>query len=436
MSIKGVPNISLMADRLALYRLRAVLTPLLLIFIRGANTLSKFLLALYVTRYLGLADLGVYGLIVGATTVLPAFAGLGTSDWMIRKVAGAPSAQSGPLMTTRLGMVLLFHLLLQPIAFAANGFMGELLPWRTLMLVGAIALLDHMATDAGDMLIWRGRVLFSNILFFLRAGAWPLVVIAAGILFPETRSLDWLLAGWLAGLVVMWLALAAFVGREHRWRHLRLARREMTRGIAESLPFYIKDVSVAANLYLDRFLVSAFLGIEATGIYTFFWSVANVVHNLALHAIFYPKVTTLVEVARTAPQRFATVLHRMEITTGGVALLVAGVLVAAIPPLLPYLDRPLLNGHMPVLWLVIAATILRLAVDSYNYVLLALHYDKAIALLSLAGPPLSALFYVLLIPPLGLNGAALAYLLSAAALTVPRFVLSRRPPSKRVLAPS
>jgi hypothetical protein len=83
---------------------------------------------------------------------------------------------------------------------------------------------------------------------------------------------------------------------------------------------------------------------------------------------------------------------------------------------------------MSVLWLVVAATVLRLAVDCYNYVLLALHCDRAIALLSLAGPPLSALLYFLLIPLLALNGAGLAYLVSAAALTLPRVVLSRRAP--------
>ncbi len=63
---------------------------------RAGATMSKFLLAIYTARYLGLADLGMYGLLVGATTIVPAIVGLGMTEWTSRRlVAGAGRAFSG-----------------------------------------------------------------------------------------------------------------------------------------------------------------------------------------------------------------------------------------------------------------------------------------------------------------------------------------------------
>ena len=45
-------------------RLRGLARPLLLMAFRIGNIAAKFLLALYTARYLGLVDLGIYGLIV------------------------------------------------------------------------------------------------------------------------------------------------------------------------------------------------------------------------------------------------------------------------------------------------------------------------------------------------------------------------------------
>jgi O-antigen/teichoic acid export membrane protein len=399
---------------------------LLLIAIRGLNTISKFALALYTARYLGLADLGIYGLMVAGTTILPAFAGLGTSDWIIRQIAGAATSRATPLIVTRLAMVLAFHLILQPVAFAANAFLGVPIAWPMAILLGLIAVLEHLGADAGEMLTFRGHAVFANVLMFLRSGLWPLGVIAAGLLLPAARSLEWLMIGWLLGLICMWLVLAIYVARNARWRHLGLDWRWMRTGIRASVPFYLKDMSIAANLYLDRFLVSLFLGLELAGVYTFFWSIANVVHNLALYGVFQPHVAKLIQAARGGAAEFQPVLRRIEIETGGFALMMAVGLIAAVPFLLPYLDRPLLAAHLTVFNIVVAATLLRLAADSYNFVLVALHHDRAMAVVSLLGVPLSAALLTTLIPLLGLNGAGIAYLVTGILLLAPRLVLSRR----------
>lgn len=415
-----------------------LVTPLLLITIRGLNTVSKFALSLYTARYLGLSDLGIYGLLVAGTTILPAFAGFGTNDWIGRQAARSNLAQVGPLMTTRLLVSIAFNLGLQVIAYGINAFLGTPIPWPVMMLFSGVALLEHLSDDAAVMLTYRGHVLLSNVLFFLRAGLWPIGVIALGVLVPAARTLEALIAGWLIGLVLMWIVLAVFVTRRGAWTYMRLDRRLITQGIPQSVPFYLKDMSIATNLYIDRFLVSLLLGLELTGVYTFFWSMANVIHNLSLSAIFMPYLSRLIRAAHESMSEFRALLARAELRTAGFAVFLAIGLMIVLPFIIPYMERPLLSAHLSVFIVVVAATLLRLGVDSYNYVLVALHHDRAIAIISLAAVPLSAALYALLIPLFGLEGAGFAYFLTGALLIIPRLILSRRSalPASAALTPS
>ena len=405
--------------------LSGLLRPLLLIALRGLNTAAKFALALYTARFLGLSELGIYGLIVAVVTMLPAFAGLGTMDWLVRQVAGLPTAKAAPMMVTRLAMVLAFHLVFQPIAISLNLAFDAPVPWSLVALLSLISVADHLASDVGELLTFRGRALLSNILLFVRAGLWPIAVIGWGLFDPAARTLECLLIGWLAGLILMWAIFLAFVAQRGRWRFIKFDWSTMKTGVRRSVPFYIKDISIAVNLYLDRFLVSLFLGLELTGVYTFFWSIANVIHTLALFGTFQPHVAKLLEAGRGRLQDFYALLKRVGIETGGFAVVMAAGLALLVPYLLPYLDRPLLSSHIAVFGLVIVATLLKLAGDCYNYVLLAFHQDRAIVMIALAAIPLSALLNALMLPHWGLAGAATAYLLTSAMLLGARLFVGR-----------
>src|ERR1700730_13063230 len=102
-----------------------LLTQISLLAMRASITVAKFLLAIYTARYLGLADLGIYGLLVAGTTIVPAVAGLGMTDWIIRKIVDVPSAEALPLMAFRSGLTLSIHLLVQPLALAIDLLLGE-----------------------------------------------------------------------------------------------------------------------------------------------------------------------------------------------------------------------------------------------------------------------------------------------------------------------
>jgi O-antigen/teichoic acid export membrane protein len=410
----------------AMFERRRLVTQLVLLANRAAITGAKFLLAIYTARYLGLADLGIYGLLVAGTTIVPAIAGFGMTDWIVRRIVDLPSAQALPLMASRSTLTICVHLVLQPLLLLADVLLGEPVPVRLAALGGLILLLDNLNSEATDMLVARRRILLANGLTFLRAGLWPLLVIAVGLTFPQTRTLEALLIGWAAMLVASSSILLGLLAQGERWRHMRPQWGLFLPQLAGSRALYVKDVSGTLGIFFDRFIISVFLGLELTGVYTFFWSITNVVHTLALVGMLLAQLASLLAAGRKADKtEFHAIERSLQIEIGGWTLLLSLGVAIATPLLLPYLGRPLLEDYLGVFWIILFATMLRIAADGYGYALLALNRDSEIAIVAFVGALASAMLNAILTPLAGLWGAATAYVITAAGLLAIRYYLTR-----------
>src|SRR5690606_30131302 len=94
------------------------------------------------------------------------------------------------------------------------------------------------------------------------------------------RTIEHLLFGWLVALILSWALPIARLATRQRWRSIGFRWTWLRNCIRPSVPFYLNNVNAVGRLYVDRFLVVGFLGLELTGVYTFFWSVANTMHIL------------------------------------------------------------------------------------------------------------------------------------------------------------
>jgi O-antigen/teichoic acid export membrane protein len=196
--------------------------------------------------------------------------------------------------------------------------------------------------------------------------------------------------------------------------------------LAGSRALYVKDVSSTLSIFFDRFIISMFLGLELTGVYTFFWSITNVVHSLALVGMLLAQLAPMLAAGRKADKsEFHALERRLQIEIGGWTVALSLGIAVATPLLLPYLGRPLLENYLVVFWMILFATILRVAADGYGYALLALNRDAAIAKIAFVGALASAILNAILTPLAGLWGAATAYVLTSAGLLAIRYYLTR-----------
>ena len=402
------------------------LSQLTLFALRAGSIGSKFLLAIYTARYLSLSDLGIYGLLVGGTVNASAIVGLGLTDWIVRRIVDLPLAQALPLVASRTALSTLIHLVGQPLVLLGFIVAGRPFPLALALLAGAILLLETLTNEMADVLVARRRILLANWLNFLRQGFWPVPVIVLGLLLPEARSLKVLLSFWCAALVLTWIILFGLLLQKGRWRYVRLQGRLLLDAVRGSRLLYLKDVSGTVSAFADRFLISLFLGLEISGVYSLFWSITNVVHSLVMVVVLQTHVAPVIGAAKERTgAAFRALERRLQIEATSWAVLSAGGIAALTPVLLTFLDRPLIQGYLAVFWLVLLATLLRIGADGYALAIYAFHRDRAIALIAVAGALVSAALNVVLTPTVGLWGSALAYMLTSAGLLTARVLVSR-----------
>lgn len=399
---------------------------ILLFAIRGISTVSKFFLTLYVARYLGLAELGIYGLVAAAGAIAPAALGFGLTDWVVRQIVVAERTDALRKSSARLLVSVAAHLAFQPLLWIANHALGSPVPAAWIWLIAPIILLEHLASDAHDLLTARGQIALTTALQFIRAALWPIAVVGIGLLYPETRTLDVIFLGWLLGLLLMWAVFFGWllmrgVAVVPRWADLSA----LAGNLRYSFPLYARDIAQTGSLFIDRYLVSLTLGLELTGVYVFFWSVGNVVHGMVNSVILQPQAARLIGVVQGGMVRLDEVQWRILLEATIWAVLMSAAAFAAMLMILPFLQRPELYAHLTIFGVILFATWARLWADTFGYALLALHRDKAIVIASVVGVLASAALNLLLIPRLGLAGAASAFLLTGLLLTALRWRLSQ-----------
>lgn len=394
--------------------------------LRAGATGSKFLLAIYTAHYLSLSDLGIYGLLVGGTAIAPAIAGLGLTGWIVRRIVDLPAAQAIPLVASRSALTVLVLLVGLPLVLLGFMVAGRPLPVALALLGGAILLLETLATQIAEVLIARRRIFLAHGLGFLHQGFWPVPAMVLGLLVPKARSLDMLLSLWCAALVLTLIIVLCLLLRKGRWRHVRLQGHLLPGAWRGSRLLYVKDISGTISVFADRFLISLFLGLELSGIYSLFWSIANVVNSLVVNSFLQTHIASLIGAAkeRTGTE-FRALERRLQIEATTWALLFAGGLAVLTPVFVPYLDRPQVQQYLPVFWLVLLATLLRIAADGYAIAIYAFHRDRDIALIAVSGALASATLNVVLTPAAALWGSALAYILTSAGLLTARFLVCR-----------
>jgi len=398
-------------------------TPAANLAIRAAGLGMRFGLVLYLARYLGLDALGRFGLVQGAASVAPVALGWGVTYFLGREIVGLPPARAGRLLRDRL-LVTLASLAAAGAACAALAGAGGLpVPVEAVGLVAAIILLEALAFDAHIALIGLGRPLAANALLFLRSGAWVLPAAGLGLLVPDLRSLDVVLACWAVALVVN---LAALVLILRRWPLGAIARMPVDLGwIARRLRggwlIYLNDLALLGMAYLDRYILNHRAGAETTGVFVLHWSIANALHVLVSAAIVQVSLPNLVLAWREGgAEAWRRVLRGMTVRVLAAALGLAFAIQAAALLALPML----LGGAAPVdgalLGLMLAAMVIRLVADALGYGLYSRGRDRTLALINLAGTLASAALGLVLIGAFGLGGAAPAMLATATLLLVLR----------------
>lgn len=398
-------------------------TSLLIAGMRFTTLGIKFVLTLFIAHQLGLEALGLYGLIAGVTIILPTLASMGLMSLVAREMVTQTLPELTRTMRHYANMVAAFYgAVLLPVALAVGIYTDHL--WLSLATF-VLTVFEHANNDAFSVLINRKRPLLANVLFFIRAGGWMFVFIPVAFFVPEMASIPALMGFWFAALVV---SSSAFVYFTKSWPWLERGNENIKDSLLwfksygpRGVKFLLSDMSNAGGQYADRYLITAFLGLQFTGIYVLFWSISNAVYNLVNTGTLQINRPHLIEARHKGDEMaFKAVFRKMTIGSLGMAagLGLAGALV--FPYLLPFLERPQAESYMPVLWILLVSLMIRTGFDLLGNLLYATGRDRPLVATTMSVLPLTVVTNLLLLPVLGIYGAALAAVVTQSCVLLAR----------------
>lgn len=354
-------------------------------------------------RALGAEGRGVYGLAVTIAMMYAAVAELGMSKagvylmgqgrYTRQQVASGNLAWALALGLPWLAGALLLGLL-KPDLISDDFGMGHL----AVIAVGGPLLLLLVLTQ--DLIIATGSVLGYNLVDF----AQPLLraVFIVGGIVALGAGVVGVLAGWLLGVALATALALWLLARRVRLRpafRAELLREQLSFGIRGSLGFILQ----AANQRLDVFLVAAFVGSAALGQYTVAYGTAELLWQipLALGVVFFPKAASL---APDANAETAAVTCRRALF---VTLAASLVLLALGRPLIVLLYGSEFAPAVTAFYILVPSASLYTVYKVLSNALAARGMPEAGLYGGLVSAPLTVVLGLVLIPSLGIAGAAL-----------------------------
>jgi O-antigen/teichoic acid export membrane protein len=384
---------------------------------RAAMLVCRFLLVLFISRYLDLASLGVFGLVTGAVAMTPAFVGLGLVHIIMRDAVTMTPTLLTDALRHYWSFTVALYVLLLPIAVATADALGWSPAWIAIVI--AITLFEQIGNDIFQLLTNLERPVYAAFTAFLRGAAWILIFVPLAIYEPQFRTLQSLLVFWLAGSVSSFVAFA-IASRTWPWRDAfkRPFRPSwLISRVPSSLIIYASDVSFIASQYIDRYFVTLFLGLKLAGVYMLYWTAASAMYTFVSVTILQQQRPLLIRMHHEGDIAFRRLCVRLMPTTVLATVFLGAMVAIAFEIVAPLLRQPLATENMLAFWLIVAGMCVRCIADWGAMALFSGRRDRIMTATNLAAVAALALVQSLLLPLLGLPGAGLAALVAFSAVT-------------------
>jgi O-antigen/teichoic acid export membrane protein len=385
---------------------------------RAAVMGSKFALAIFIAHYLDLSSLGLYGLAAGAIAIIPVSVNLGMNHLLMRAAVNIPLEEMVGSLRQFWTFVSAVYVLLLAVAVVSVIVFDAPTIW--ILLVGVI-FLEHVGNDVFYLFSNLQRHLAANVITFVRGAAWIVVYIPLAIMFPSLRTLPCLFEAWFFGGIV---SMLLFVAMSWSWPWkaafaTRLRPSFIWETAKRSYLFYVSDLSFVASQYIDRYLVTLFLGIKIAGIYFLFWTVANATTTF-LALVLQQKQRPLLMHAYSAgglPAHRQLAWRFMKVSAAASLILSVGI-AAAFQLAFPLLGQSALSAYLSALWVIVMGMAVRYVADFGAMALFSAHQDRIMTITNVASIVALVAAQLVLLPLAGLQGAGAAILITSIAMLI------------------
>lgn len=414
-------------DRRLSSKARGLLASAANLTLRGSGLGGKLVLLVLIGRYLGTAELGVYGLFSATTTIMMFVLGLDFYAFNTREMLARPMHERGRFIRDQMLLHLVtYAIVLIPVSLLV---VPRFLPASALGWFFIVAVLEHLSQELYRLLVTLQRQTLANAVLFVRAGLWVVPVCLLWALdVPGTRRLEAVWIGWSAGSLAS-VAIALLALRASPLGAVRgvpVAWGWILSGVGVSVPFFLSTVFAKLIDFADRYMIDWWRTKEEVGVYSLYANLANGLNHVVFTLVVIMEYPALIEACYHRPmEEYRRRLRGFTLRIAAVSVAASLLLVAGLRPIVSLTGRAEIAGDLDVCWILIAANLCFNLAYAPHYHLYAHKRDLRIMWATAAACGVNIALNALLIPVYGIRGAAAATMASMAGLLLAKWILSR-----------
>lgn len=385
-------------------------------------------MTLVLAKALSPADVGLYSLLTAAVTLCVSLVGLEFHQFSSRELLRIKPEQQPPMIRDQLLGLSLSYLLWLPALYLS--FHLDLLPSNLFGIFCLLLWLEHSSNEAFKIFTTQSRPILANLVFFLRNGCWPLLLIGIFLLNPNWLSLNLIWTLWvLGGLASLLLALG------YLWPSLLKSRRNainwpwLGRGLKVSLWFLLAAFCNNVQQFGDRFIIDAYLNRELLGVYSLYWALINVISLLVVTGVLNLQQQAVIRhFSQKNYHSAAQGLERMHRDSMRFSILAVACCLLFNELILLWLNKPIYSENRSAILVLALVPILTQCSVKAHFKLYLHHQDRQIFTATLLACGIQTLCNFVTIPAFGITGASLAAVLGALSLSLSKLWFARSLP--------
>ena len=381
--------------------------------LRGITLGSKFLLSIYLVKFLSLEANGEYGIFVATISMLTYVLGLDFYSFNNREILQENSSESGKKIKNQFFLFTIVYLIVLPLLYVLGlfDFIGE----KYVFLFYLILIFDHISIELYRLLVVFSKPIQANMNLFLRTGIWILVLIFAWHNdFEELKNLKSVFNFWMIGSFLS-VAYSIFslstTGISIPWRE-KIETKWILAGLKIATPFFIATLSYKTIQFADRYMVEFYLGTKQTGVYYFFSNISMLIETFVqttVVMIYSPQLIASLKKDKPFQINIFKTFSK-EIVIYSVLAVVS--VCAIIYPLLYIVEKTELFLSISVFFVMVTTRFIFNISLIYHFKLYVAKKDRIIMTSTLVAVLFNISLNFILIPYYGLIGGALATLIS------------------------
>lgn len=390
------------------------------VILRLAGMTLRFLLVFLLAQYLTPGDVGNYGLLAALISYSVFLIGWEFYNYSIREIIRADNNEArGNVLKHQFILYAMSACVLSPVLIwlVQHESLDASIAWMTVLVI----IPEQLAQELNRILNALSQQLKASLVLFIRLGGWVLPYAFIIIIYPNYRTLNYLLIFWSLGNFGA-LVLAFYFLRKHIcFSGSYISYKWILSGLKVSLVYVLGAICIKTILILDKNLYSYFFGNESLGVYIFYVSGAVAIHSIVDAAVYVFHYPSLVKYANSnEPDRmddFIAYYRLMRRKAWGIGFSVTVVAIAVYYVIGHFLSLEVyLDDFYIGLVLFLAFFVFTLSMSSH-YALYALGKDKSLnfvnfsSLVAFAGLSISfGQFHAILIPIFLLLAMSLLFL--------------------------